>query len=399
MNKQQQILVFLFAFLNFTHVLDFMIMMPLGVIIMPTLGVNSTEFSYVVAAYPITAFASSLAGFFYADTVSRKKLLLIAYAGFLVGTFLCGMANSYTYLLLARSLTGLFGGLIGAQVLSMIAEAVNYEHRAKAMGILMGGFSLASVVGIPLSMYLATKFSWGIPFYAVAIIGACFYPALVIVIPNMKPAAEKGRGITVYINILKRIFTTPITVYALLFSGLLMLGHFIIIPLINPYMTKNVGLPETAITYVYLVGGICSVLAGIVIGKLADKQGKQFWFTICAIASTVLVLTITNLPPQPLWVVLVIIGAWFFTATGRIVPANAMITQSVPNEIRGSFMSLNSCVQQLGTGLASLLSGIITWSDDKHWIYGYHYLGYVSVCVIIICIFMSKRLNKYIMLQ
>ncbi len=399
MNKQQTILVFLFAFLNFTHVLDFMIMMPLGVIIMPALGVNSTEFSYIVAAYPIVAFASSLAAFFYADIFSRKKLLLVAYAGFLIGTLLCGMAHSYTYLLYARCFTGLFGGLIGAQVLTMIAEVVSYEHRAKAMGILMGGFALASVVGIPLSMYLANTYSWGIPFYVVAIIGACFYPALIFVIPNMKPAAAKGRGLGVYKNILVTIFTRRITVYALLLSGLLMLGHFIIIPLINPYMTKNVGLPETAITYVYLVGGICSVSAGVIVGKLADKQGKLLWLVICAIVSTLLVLIITNLPPQPMWVVLILIGTWFFAATGRTVPANAMITQAVPNEIRGSFMSLNSCVQQLGTGIASLLSGFITWSDAKHWIYGYHYLGYISVAIIAICIMLAVWLNKYIMLN
>jgi MFS transporter, DHA1 family, inner membrane transport protein len=309
------------------------------------------------------------------------------------------MAHSYMYLLYARCLTGLFGGLIGAQVLSMIAEVVSYEHRAKAMGILMGGFALASVVGIPLSMYLANRYSWGIPFYAVAIIGACFYPALVFVIPNMKPAAKRGRSIEVYINILVSIFTTRTTVYALLLSGLLMMGHFIIIPLINPYMTKNVGLPETAIAYVYLVGGICSVSAGIIIGKLADKQGKLLWLIICAIASTILVLIITNLPQQPLWVVLILIGTWFFAATGRTVPANAMITQAVPNEIRGSFMSLNSCVQQLGTGIASLLSGFITWSDAKHWIYGYPYLGFISVGIIAICIALAIWLNKYIVLN
>jgi predicted MFS family arabinose efflux permease len=122
MSRKEKILLFLLAAINFTHILDFMIMMPLGNFLMPHFKISAQYFSWIVAAYPVAAFVSGMIAAFYVDRFDRKKVLLFAYTGFIIGTISCGIAPTAFLLLFARLLTGLFGGLIGAQVLSIIGD-------------------------------------------------------------------------------------------------------------------------------------------------------------------------------------------------------------------------------------------------------------------------------------
>lgn len=396
MKRSEIILVSLLALLNFTHILDFMIMMPLGNILMPKWALTTSQFSVIVSSYSLAAFVSSFAAIFFADKFDRKKLLLWAYAGFLLGTFGCVFATGYYTMSLARVLTGIFGGLIGAQVLSIIGDVIPYERRGQAMGLLMGGFALASVVGVPFSLFLANSFDWYFPFIVVAGVGTVLLPLLIRFIPNVdahlaNPVILKDRVSNFFL-----IFRNKTQVTALIFSLLMISGHFIIIPLINPYMVFNAGVLQANTPLIYLCGGLSAMIAAQFAGKLADRFGKRQVFVISALLSTLFIFAITNMPALPLFIILLTFSLWFSTATGRTVPGQAMTTQAVTTQSRGSFMSLNSCVQSLGSGLATLLSGLITYSDEKYAIHNYHILGYISIGIILLSVAVAYRLDRLI---
>jgi predicted MFS family arabinose efflux permease len=374
-------------------------MMPLGNILMPQWNLNSSQFSIIVSSYSLAAFVSSFAAIFFADKFDRKNVLLVAYFGFLAGTVGCAFATNAATMIIARSVTGIFGGLISAQVLSIIADIIPYERRGQAMGMLMGGFALASVVGVPFGLYLANQFNWYFPFLVVAGVGVLLLPLLLRYVPSVRghlanPIPLKGR-----IESFVHIFSDRTQMTALVFSFILIMGHFLIIPLFNPYMVYNVGVPQKDTPLIYLFGGISSLITAQFVGKLSDKYGKRQVFVIAAAASLILILMLTNMPKIPVYWVLIIFSVWFSAATGRTVPGQAMTTQAVSAKTRGSFMSLNSCMQSLGTGFAGLLSGWLTFSDANFAIHHYDYLGYLSAILILICIALAIRLDKLLVLN
>lgn len=382
------------ALLNFTHILDFMIMMPLGNILMPKWSLTTSQFAIIVSSYSLAAFVSSFCAIFFADKFDRKKVLLFGYSGFLIGTFACAFAFGTYSMIVARTFTGLFGGLISAQILSIVADVIPYERRGRAMGMLMGGFALASVIGVPFGLYLANTYNWHYPFLVVASFGLLLLPFLFRYVPNVNAHLANPTKLKDRISNFYAIFSNSTQITALAFSFLLITGHFIIVPLINPYLVYNVGVPQAYTPLIYLVGGLCSLVSAQIIGKLADSYGKRNVFVWAALISILFVVLITNMPHWQLFVVLGVFGFWFSSSTGRTVPGQAMITQAVTGQTRGSFMSLNSCVQSLGTGFAALLSGWITYSDAKFAIHNYNYLGYISVSLILLCVLISFRLER-----
>jgi len=385
MNSKERILLIILASINFTHILDFMIMMPLGNYLMPFFKITPQQFTLLVAAYTISAGVSGFIAAFFVDKYDRKKIILIGYSGFLLGTIACGFAPSYLTLLFSRIFAGVFGGLIGAQVLSIVADTFTYNRRGTAMGAVMSSFSLASTFGVPFSLYLANIFSWHAPFLFIGFLGIVIIPLINKYVPKMNAhinvTDEKG----VKLEALTTVIQNPKQRLALLFSGMIMMGHFLIIPFINPYMEFNNGYSKQQTPLIYLVGGIAAFFASNILGKLSDKYGKLKVFTICIILSLPLVVTITNMPPIAFWIVLVFFALWFIVATGRGVTAQAMVSNVVEPQKRGSFMSFNSSLQQLGTGAASLIAGFVVLEGEGGKILRYSWLGYLSILILLIC--------------
>lgn len=385
MNSKERILLIILASINFTHILDFMIMMPLGNYLMPFFKITPQQFTLLVAAYTISAGVSGFIAAFFVDKYDRKKILLIGYSGFLLGTIACGFAPSYLTLLFSRIFAGVFGGLIGAQVLSIVADTFTYNRRGTAMGSVMSSFSLASTFGVPFSLYLANIFSWHAPFLFIGFLGIVLIPLINKYVPKMNAhinvTDEKGGKL----EALTTVIQNPKQRLALLFSGMIMMGHFLIIPFINPYMEFNNGYSKQQAPLIYLVGGIAAFFASNILGKLSDKYGKLKVFTICIILSLPLVVTITNMPPIAFWIVLVFFALWFIVATGRGVTAQAMVSNVVEPQKRGSFMSFNSSLQQLGTGAASLIAGFVVLEGEGGKILRYSWLGYLSILILLIC--------------
>lgn len=394
MDKKERTILILLAALNFTHILDFMIMMPLGNYLMPYFKISGQKFSMIVAAYSFAAFVSGIIASFFVDHYDRKKVLLFGYSGFLAGTILCGFSPTANTLLAARAIAGLFGGLIGAQVMSIVADIFIYEKRGKAMGYLMSAFSLASVIGIPASLFLANLTSWHAPFRLIGILGVILIPMLYKYIPSMdQHLLEKKEG-EYFMRTIKNIISNKRQLLALLLSGCVMLGHFLLVPFINPFMEFNVGFSKNQTQYIYIVGGLITMFSGPYFGKMSDKYGKTKIFIITAIISLIPIIMITNMPVIHFYYVLVVTGIWFMVANGRSVSAIALVSNVVPPQTRGSFMSINSSMQQLFTGMASTIAGFIIVTDaETGKISHYNWVGYLSAAIILSCVFIAKKVG------
>lgn len=392
MSNKEKILVFILASINFTNIVDFMIMLPLGPSLMRIFNVTDQEFAYVVSAYAISAFVSGFAAAFFVDNFDRKKLLIFAYSGFIVGTFACGIAPNYTLLLIARMVAGLFGGLIGAQVLSILADAFPLERRGTAMGFLMAAFSVASVVGVPVSIYLASRYNWHMPFTTISVMGLVILGFVIKYIPSMTAHIELVKHKNKF-EVISRIFKDSNQVYALLLSFTLMFSHFAVISFMSPYMVKNVGFSESELAYIYLLGGAITMFTAPLIGKLSDRYGKFKIFSIFAVLAVVPLIVLTNLGATSISVALLFTSIFFIISGGRIIPSQALISSVVDPQHRGSFMSINSSVQQLATGSAAFITGLVVYTDAQHHFHHFEYVGYASAFLSLVCIVIGRKLN------
>lgn len=395
MNTTERLLLVILASVNFTHIMDFMIMMPLGPQLMTLLQIDPQQFGIAVSAYAITAGISSFAAAFFVDRFDRKKVLLFAYTGFVIGTFSCAFAPNYIMLVAARILAGLFGGMIGAQVLAIVADTFGYERRAQAMGILMTSFSLASVAGVPAGLWLATKYSWHMPFLAIGALGVVVALLIALYIPPIDKHLGSGEGEPggSPLQVLTNIFQTPNQMKALTLSIVLMLGHFAIIPFIAPSLVCNVGYSEQNIFLIYFVGGALTIFSAPLVGRLADRKGKYPVFVTFALLSLIPVWLITNLWPMPLWSILTISGLFFIFVNGRMIPMQAIVSGVVTPRQRGGFMSINSSVQQLATGMASMIGGAIVQKTAEGRIEHYAIVGYFSILLIAISVWLAGRVK------
>lgn len=400
MTKKERIILFILASLNFTHILDFIIMMPLSNYLIPYFKITAFQFSMLVASYSISAFFSGLAIALVIDHFDRKKTLAFAYTGFLIGTVTCGFSYSYEILLAARILTGLFGGIIGAQVLAIVADLFTYERRGRAMGAVMSAFAIASILGVPVSLYLTNLFdyNWHVPFLMVGCVAFILVPSILKFIPSIKEhIVERDKSASPFKAIIT-VCKIPSQRSALIFSCLLMMGHFLIIPFINPYIEFNKGFSKDLIPMIYLVGGIASLFAAIYLGRVSDKVGKLPVFSWAVFLSLFMVIIITAMPDLHFSIVLLLFAIWFILATGRAVTAQAMISEVVTQEQRGSFMSINGSVQQLGSGIASLAAGVIVVTENSGKILYYNWVGYLSILVLIGSLvfgrFVFRKLDK-----
>ncbi len=393
MSSKEKIVLLLLAALNFTHILDFMIMMPLGNYLMPFFNISPQQFSMLVASYTFSAGISGFLAAFFVDNFDRKRVLLFGYIGFLLGTLFCALAPTFTFLLLARIVAGIFGGLIGAQVLSIVADLVPYERRGMAMGIIMAAFSVASVFGVPFGLYMANMFNWHGPFFFVAGFGTILLPLLIRYLPKMESHLTSKEARINPMVLIKGVVKDTDQMLALGLTASLMLGHFMIIPFFNPFMEFNMGYSKLQTPMLYMAGGLATLITSPFIGKFADTIGKHKVYIIMAVISIFPVAVLTNLPPMPFYMVLLLSGSWFVFSSGRSIPAQAMVSNVVSPERRGSFMSFNSSVQQIFVGLASVISGLIVVKNPDNSIQNYELTGYLSIFITLLTLIFVFKLD------
>ncbi|MBK7767897.1 MAG: MFS transporter [Sulfuritalea sp.] len=380
---RERMLLLTLAGIQFAHILDFMVMMPLGPILMRELHVGTHEFGLLVSAYTFTAAFTGVLAAAFVDRFERKRLLLSMFALFSVATLACGLAPGYGTLLLARGTAGAFGGVLGSMVQTMVGDLIPFERRGRASGTIMSAFSLSTVAGVPLSLYLANLFGWRFPFIFIAalccallLLGWKMLPALRGHLPTATVGeAERAHPLSAMLAVLR----DANHLRALVFMALLMFSGFTVIPYITIYVTANVGIPQEDIPLIYLFGGCATFFSSRLVGRLADAHGKIRVYRLMALCSMVPLLIVTHLGPVPLWLLILWTTVFFIFVPGRMVPAMAIVTSAVQPRLRGTFLSMNGAVQQLASGGASYLGGALIAADASGHIAGYGMVGYLAI--------------------
>ena len=385
-------LILILAAIQFTTILDFLIIMPLGPQYMRVFDISPAQFGLIVSAYAISAGLSGVCSALFLDGLDRKKALVILYSGFIFGTFLCAIAPGYLSLIAARAIAGAFGGVVGALNLAIIGDTVPEERRGRAMGMLMSSFSIASICGVPVGLLLATQFSWHIPFLALAFLSCLVLFAIIPLVPSLKGHLENREKT----NPLQRLLSLLLPAnhqIALLFTAALTMTGFLIFPHISNYLVLNVGLSETQLPLVYLCGGFCTVFSMNLIGRWSDKVGKPKVFIFMSLAAILPIFSLTNLFPVPLLAALTVRTIFMICMSGRMVPAMAMLTSTIEAKRRGGFMAINAAVQQFASGIAALASGHIMSQNADGKITGYGTVGFLSIILALACIYLSRFLK------
>jgi len=385
MTKKEILLLVTLAAINFTNIMDFMIMMPLQEFLERSFDVSPKQFGMLVSAYAFSAFLASMTASFIVDRFDRKKVLALAFSGLIVGTIACGFAASYAMLMAARIIAGIFGGLISAQALSIVGDVFPYEKRGRAMGLLMGGFALAAIAGVPAALFIATKSNWQVPFMGVGALGIILLFVLFAVVPNLKGHIIHKTERNVF-AVYQSVWKDRNQQSALLMMVTLLFAHFSTIPFIAPFLTKNTGFLQEQLPLMYFFGGVSSIIVSPVVGKLSDKFGKHKVFTVMLLVAIIPVYLLTNLTRVPYYYVLIVTTLFFIFAGGRMVPAQALVTSVVPPNLRGGFMNLNSSLQQLGLGLSSFIGGMIITKNSLGEMENFNIVGYISIAVSLICL-------------
>ena len=357
--RREMVLLLILASVQFTSIVDFMVVMPLGPQLQRKLHIDNAEFGWIVASYTVAAGLAGLLGSSIMDRFGRKSAFLTLYTGFLLGTLFCGLSTGYYMLLLARALTGAFGGILGGMAMAIIGDVFPEERRGRATGILMSAFSVATVVGVPAGIYLGGELGWHVPFLVLAALGLPVLVMAASVLPPLRDHLHHGRQSHPWAQIVET-FGHPNHLRAFALTVAVMLGSFSVIPSTTLYLVSNVGVNETKeLPWIFVTGGILTLIGAPLIGRLADRYGKLLVYRVVATIAIALIFVVTNLPRVPLSMAAGAYGLFMLSNAGRMVAALTMITGSVERRLRGGFMSANSAVQHLASGLAAAIGGQI----------------------------------------
>ncbi|MCB0394336.1 MAG: MFS transporter, partial [Bdellovibrionales bacterium] len=356
--KYQKFIVAILAFLQFTIILDFMILSPLSAILIPELKISASQFGLVVSSYAFSAGTSGFLAASFADKFDRKRMLLFFYTGFILGTFFCGIAPNYELLLIARIVTGLFGGVISSISFAIVTDLFDYRMRGRVMGIVQTAFASSQVLGLPIGLYLANLWNWHAPFILVATVASIVW---VVVVFYMQPidAHLKLQTDRRAFQHLIHTLSQPQYLKGFAATALLATGGFMIMPFASAFNVHNLGILLSDLPYLYLVTGIVSMIGSPMIGILSDRLGAYKVFVMGSLLTVVLVSIYTRLSPITLPVLMAVSSIMFLGVSARIVSSSALISMLPSAADRGAYMSIGSSIQQVSGGVAAAFAGFL----------------------------------------
>lgn len=381
----QRFLIAVLAVLLFTVVLDFMLLSALSAILLPQLAITTAQFGWLVSAYAFSAGISAILVSGFADQFDRKKLLLFFYTGFLAGILLCALAQTYTTFFIARIITGVFGGVIGATCFAIITDSFDLSQRGRVMGFVQLAFASSQVVGLPLGLYLATQLDWHLTYGLILLMG-CMAAALVFL--KMKPvdAHLQVQSSAQAFQHLIAILANREYLAVFINNTLLAAADIMLMTFSSAFSTNNMGISLEHLPLLYGVGGIGTILFAPLIGRLADKYGSLRIFTIGTVLALTLVGIYTNLGLTPLWVVLIIHSLLFIGINARMISSATLATAMPEATDRGAFMAVDASLQQGVGGMAAAAAGLIVFQSADGIIHRFPLLGIIVIVVMLITI-------------
>lgn len=389
--------IVILTILQFTLILDFMVISPLGPIMMPELGMTKVQFGLVVAAYAISAGVSGLLAAGFADKFDRKKMLLFFYVGFIVGTLFCGLANTYELLLAARIVTGIFGGVIGSISFAIVTDLFAFQVRGRVMGFIQMAFASSQVLGLPIGLFFANLWGWNSPF--IMIVGFSVIVAVLIAI-YFKPVdahLKVKSDVNPFVHLFKTISNS---VYLRTYAATILLatGGFMMMPFGNDFSVHNLKLDiKTEVPFLYMITGVFSIITGPLSGKISDSWGKYKTFLAGSAIVVVAAIYYCQLGPTPLWMVAIISVIMFAGISSRMVSSSALVSAVPTQTDRGAFMSVNSALQQISGGIGAIIAGMIITAAPTGELQHYETISYIVAGTTVITMILLWFVNDYVM--
>ncbi|MES2826525.1 MAG: MFS transporter [Bacteroidota bacterium] len=399
LSTNQKWVIFILAVTQFTVILDFMIMSPLGDFMMKSLSMKPAAFGIAVSAYAFSAGLSGLLTAGFADRFDRKKLLLFFYTGFIIGTVFCGLSHNYIQLVAARIFTGLFGGVIGSISLAIISDLFTMEQRGRVMGFVQMGFGASQVLGVPIGLYVANLWNWEAAFLLVAGVAVFIAVLLVFKLPSVRDHLTLQQDKSAFKHLWDTIRKRD---YRIGFSAMAMLsiGGFMMFPFGSAFAVNNIGITAAQLPVLFFISGLSSLVIMPVIGKLSDKISKLKIFTIACVWMMVMVIVYTNMGPTPFWLVVVLNILMMMGIMSRMIPATALVSAVPDMADRGAFMSINSSMQQIAGGVAAAIAGLIVVQEHKAApLQHYNTVGYLVVAISLTSIYLLYRVTVLIKIK
>lgn len=394
---RERILLLTLAGVQFAHILDFMVMMPLGPILIGALAIDTHRFGLLVSSYTFSAAASGVLAATFVDRFERKRLLLLMFGLFALATLACGLAPGYLTLLAARCAAGAFGGVLGSMVQTIVGDLIPFERRGRASGTIMSAFALSTVAGVPASLYLANHFGWRFPFLFIAAMAAGLLVLGWKMLPTLRghldsaivSEAERSHPFSAILDVLRD--ANHLRAFA--FIALIMLSSFMVIPYITLYSVANVGIRQDDLYLLYLAGGTATFFTSRLIGRLADRHGKVRVYRIVALLAMAPLLIQTHMVPIPLWLMICVSTLFFVLVPGRMVPAMAIVTSAAQPRLRGTFLSITGATQQLAAGIAAWIGGLVIAQDAAGRIVRYDLVGWLAAAIALLAIALAGRIR------
>lgn len=394
-SRYQKFTVAMLAFLQFTVVLDFMILSPLGALLMPTLRITPGQFGLVVSTYAFSAGVSGFLAAGFADRFDRKKLLLSFYSGFLAGTLLCALASSYHWLLVGRFVTGSFAGLVGSVSFAIVTDVFPLEMRGRVMGVIQTAFAASTVLGIPVGLLLSNRWGWNAPFFMIVAVGVTVGLVIRSVLRPIDAHLRQHPDRSP-LHHLAHTLSNRRYLQGFATTGLLSVGGFMLMPFMSAFTVHNVGVPLEKLPLVYVIVGLFSVVAGPLIGRASDRIGKFNVFCFGCAVTIVMVVIYTHLGISSLWVLVSVLVVLQIGIFSRMISASALMSALPAPADRGSYMSISSSLQQVAGGVASMLSGMIVVESADGALLHFDRVGYVLVVTTLLTLSMMYLINRTI---
>lgn len=392
-SSYQKFVIAVLAFLQFTVILDFMIMSPLGATMMPALEMTTAQFGLAVSVYAFSAGIAGLLAAGFADKFDRKKLLLFFYCGFVLGTLFCGLANTFHFLLFARLVTGLFGGVVGSIVFAITTDLFEFQMRGRVMGFIQTAFAASQILGIPIGLYVSNLWGWHASFLMIVgvsvVVGVAIFKFLKPINEHLKIPSNKSA-----FGHLQKTISNPRYLQAFATTALLSIGGFMLMPFGSAFTVNNLGIHIEKLPLIYLVTGICAIFMGPIIGKASDRFGKYKTFVFGTTVSVIMVVIYTNLGETPIEIVMLVNALMFVGIFSRMIPSQALMSAIPSADSRGSFMSISSSLQQISGGFASVIAGFIVVQGADGKLQHFNTIGYVMVGTALITVFLMYFIHK-----
>jgi len=392
----QKFIIAILALLQFTVILDFIIMSPLGDILMKTLNMTTSNFGFAVSAYAFSAGTSGLLAAGFADKFDRKKLLIFFYTGFIIGTVFCAFATSYYTLLAARIFTGIFGGVIGSVSLAIVTDLFVIQQRGRVMGFIQMAFATSQILGIPLGLYFANMWGWHSAFLMIAAVGVLILIAILVKLQPVNKHLELQSDKNPFLHLWHTLSNKQ---YQIGFAAIafLSVGGFMLQPFGSAFLINNIHIGQLELPKVYFFTGLSVLFIMPLVGKLSDRVSKFRLFTAGSFIAIVTIIFYTNLGPTPLWEVITINMVMFMGVMSRMIPATTLNTGVPEMKDRGAYMAITSSLQQIAGGIAAVSAGYIVHQETKTSpIEHYNILGYVIAVVIVVSVSLIWRVDKLV---